>query len=51
MDLEMMVLPGGRERTEPEWKRLLDTAGFRLERVIQMPVPQCIIEGTAVQSS
>lgn len=44
MDLEMMVLPGGRERTEPEWKELLAAACFRLERVIQTPVPQCIIE-------
>jgi hypothetical protein len=48
MDLEMLVLPGGRERTEQEWKELLEASGFRLENVIQTPVPQCIIEGVAV---
>lgn len=48
MDLEMMVLPGGRERTEPEWKELLASAGFRLERVIPTPVPQHIIEAIPV---
>jgi hypothetical protein len=48
MDLEMMVLPGGRERNEPEWKALLADAGFRLERVIPTPLPQRIIEAVPV---
>jgi hypothetical protein len=48
MDLEMMVLPGGRERTEPEWKELLQASGFRLEKVIHTPIPQCIIEAIPV---
>jgi hypothetical protein len=46
MDLEMLVLPGGRERTEQEWKELLQASGFRLEKVIHTPVAQCIIEGS-----
>jgi hypothetical protein len=45
MDLEMLVLPGGRERTEQEWKELLQASGFRLEKVIPTPIAQCIIEG------
>jgi hypothetical protein len=48
MDLEMLVNPGGLERTEEEWKTLLAAAGFRLTRIIRMPVPQCIIEGVPV---
>jgi hypothetical protein len=33
LDLLMLVLLGGRERTEAEWRTLLAGAGFRLERV------------------
>jgi hypothetical protein len=33
LDLLMLVLLGGRERTEEEWRALLAGAGFRLERV------------------
>ncbi len=32
MDIEMLVFAGGRERTEPQWRRLLGQAGFTLER-------------------
>jgi hypothetical protein len=45
MDIEMLVLPGGRERTEQEWRELFAASGFRLERIIQTPVI-AIIEGT-----
>jgi hypothetical protein len=34
MDLNMMVMTGGRERTEGEFRQLLATAGFRLTRII-----------------
>ena len=34
IDLHMLVTLGGRERTEPEWRALLDAGGFRLERVL-----------------
>lgn len=33
LDLNMLVMTGGRERTEPEYRALLGRAGFRLERV------------------
>jgi ubiquinone/menaquinone biosynthesis C-methylase UbiE len=44
LDLEMLVMAGGRERTEDEYRRLLDEAGFELRRVIGMQAPQSIIE-------
>ena len=34
LDLEMLVITGGRERTEKEFLELLGSAGLRLERVI-----------------
>jgi hypothetical protein len=33
LDLLMLVLAGGRERTEPEWRRLLESAGFRVDQI------------------
>ncbi|RPH60335.1 MAG: methyltransferase [Acidobacteria bacterium] len=48
MDLEMLVNPGGLERTEKQWNDLFAASGFRLERIIRTPVPQCIIEGSPV---
>lgn len=35
LDLMMMAMPGGRERTEAEWRELLQRAGFVLERVLR----------------
>jgi SAM-dependent methyltransferase len=46
MDLNMLVLLGGRERTEDEFRRLLAAAGFRLERVIPTHSPFNVIEAT-----
>jgi hypothetical protein len=37
MDLLMMVLTGGRERTEAEFRSLLEAASFSLARVISTP--------------
>jgi hypothetical protein len=33
-DLNMMAVTGGKERSESEWKSLLEAAGFRMQRVI-----------------
>jgi hypothetical protein len=33
LDLLMLVLAGGRERTEPEWRRLIESTGFRIEQI------------------
>jgi hypothetical protein len=48
VDIEMLVLPGGMERTEQQFRDLFAASGFRLERIIPMPAPQCIIEGVPV---
>ena len=45
LDLEMLCLPGGIERTEAEYRELFDRAGFRLERVLATRAPTQIIEG------
>lgn len=38
-DLNMMVLTGGRERSEAEYRELLAAAGFRLERTLPAAPP------------
>jgi SAM-dependent methyltransferase len=48
MDLNMLVILGGRERTEAEYGRLLEAVGFRLERVIPTHSPFSVIEATRV---
>jgi len=47
-DLNMMVLLGGRERTEEEFRELLGTAGFDLKRIIPTPRIFSIIEAAPV---
>ncbi|MFN0102370.1 MAG: methyltransferase [Bryobacteraceae bacterium] len=44
MDLNMMVMCGGKERTEAEWRALLDANGFSLSRVVPMPGPVSLVE-------
>jgi len=48
IDLEMMVFPGGRERTEEEFRRLFASAGLRLSRIIPTASPVCVVEGMLV---
>jgi hypothetical protein len=48
MDLNMLVILGGRERTEAEYGRLFEAVGFRLERVIPTHSPFSVIEATRV---
>lgn len=45
LDLEMLVTTGGRERTEKEFKTLLESSGFKLSRTIATKESICIIEG------
>jgi len=49
LDLEMLVSPGGIERTAEEYSDLLRAAGFRLTRIVATPSPYSIIE--AVKAS
>ena len=44
LDLEMLVSPGGIERTEGEYRDLLAAAGLRLSRVVPTKTPLSIIE-------
>ena len=46
MDLNMLVLLGGRERTAAEYGQLLQAAGFQLERVIPTHSPFSVLEAT-----
>jgi len=45
MDLMMMVMNGGRERTRGEFSSLLRAAGFRLTSITPTATPLCVIEG------
>jgi SAM-dependent methyltransferase len=44
LDMVMLTLPGGMERSEDEYRELLDAAGFRLTRVIPTQTPASVIE-------
>lgn len=45
IDLNMLVMTGGKERTEREFAELFATAGFKLSRVITTDAPHSIVEG------
>ena len=49
IDLEMLLLPGGRERTEEEYRALFAGAGFRVTRFVPTKSPMSVIE--AVKAS
>jgi hypothetical protein len=44
IDLEMMMMPGGRERTEAEFKSLFERAGFARMRVVPTHAPLWVVE-------
>jgi len=44
LDLMMLVMEGGKERTKEEYRTLLEAAGFRMTRVIPTKSPYSIIE-------
>ena len=44
IDLNMMVMTGGAERTEAEYRDLLAKSGFRIERVVATRSPFSVIE-------
>ena len=45
LDLEMLLFLTGRERTEAEYRALLDGAGFELTRIVPTPSTYSVIEG------
>jgi len=48
LDLQMLTLLSGKERTENEYSEMLRTAGFRLDRVIDVGMSTSILESVAV---
>jgi hypothetical protein len=44
IDLNMLVMTGGKERTAKEFEKLLSDAGFKMLRVIPTNVPTSIVE-------
>jgi hypothetical protein len=44
LDLNMLVMTGGRERTRAEFAALLNTAGYSLTRIIPTLAPQSVLE-------
>lgn len=45
LDLTMMLIPGGKERTEEEFRELFDQAGFDLNRIVPTESDVSVIEG------
>ena len=45
MDLNMLVISGGRERGEAEYRTLFDAAGLRLTKILPTVSPLSVIEG------
>jgi hypothetical protein len=49
LDVNMLVMtPGGRERTEAEYRALFEKAGFKLTRIVRTQDEMSIIEGIPV---
>jgi SAM-dependent methyltransferase len=46
VDLWLMLLVGGKERTRAQYADLLGRAGFRLERVVQTPAAISVVEAS-----
>jgi O-methyltransferase domain len=44
MDMVMLMALGGQERTQQEYRTLLDRAGFRLTRVVPTSSPSSVVE-------
>jgi O-methyltransferase domain/Dimerisation domain len=44
LDIIMLAIPGGQERTEPEYRALLDKAGFQLKRVVPTESAVSVVE-------
>lgn len=44
IDIEMLFFPGGKERTEQEFRELFSKAGLRMTRIVPTKSPFCVIE-------
>ncbi len=48
IDLEMLLMPGGRERTAEEFRALFSRAGFEVTRIVPTESPLSVIEAKVV---
>jgi hypothetical protein len=48
LDLQMLTLLSGKERTEKEYSDMLRTVGFRLDRTFDVGMSTSILESVAV---
>jgi hypothetical protein len=48
LDLQMLTLLSGKERTHKEYSEMLRTAGFRLDQAIDVGMSTSILESVAV---
>lgn len=48
LDLNMLVIPGGQERTEEEYRKLFAESGFHLERIVATAAEVSIVEGRKI---
>jgi len=44
LDVQMLIFPGGRERTEPEFRKLLEASGWKLNRIIPTVAVDSVVE-------
>ncbi len=47
LDIVMLAVPGGRERTQAEYQSLLAAAGLRLQRIVPTRSPVSVVEAVA----
>jgi hypothetical protein len=45
LDLQMLLFPGGMERTEKQFRDLFAASGWRLNRIVPTPAGECVVEG------
>jgi len=50
-DLNMLVMPGGRERTAAQWRALFKASGFQLTAIVPSAAGQSVIEGERLAPS
>jgi hypothetical protein len=48
IDLNMLVMTGGRERTAEEYRTLLEAAGFKVTRIVPTESPMSVIEAERI---
>ena len=45
VDIEMLIVPGGIERTRTQFEELFGQAGLKLSKIVPTATPLCIVEG------